>query len=170
MGLHGFQPTSPLSAAMALCSYMQTLGRVPRVEECVPSAMGMHYMTLLRVLPRGNGAERPHWRGGDFSALVSAALEITGLRFSGKQEPFLEPTMPTVKMRQCIGKKFNGKDCTRTFPDQGPHVRKCDQCRKTHYEGEDNLDTTVRRVELARFGFGRGGWEYDLDELIEWEG
>lgn len=170
MGLHGFPPTSPLSAALALCSYMQLLGRVPRTDECVPSTMGMHYRTLYRVLPRGDGAERALHQGGDFSAIVSAALELTGLRMSGKEEPFLEPVMPTIKMRQCIGKKFNGKDCTRTFPDQGPHVRKCEHCRKTHYEGEDAIDTTVRRVELQRFGFGRGGWEYDLDELIEWEG
>ena len=169
MSRHGFPPTSPLSAALALCSYIQTLGRIPETRECVTSAMGLHYVTLRRVLPRGDGAERPLHHGGEWSAIVSAALEIAGLRLNPGKEPFLEPTLPTIKMRRCLGKKFNGTDCTQTFPDQGAHVRKCDVCRRAHRDDVDMTDTMVRSVEMQRFGFGRGGWEYDLDELVDWE-
>ena len=169
MSRHGFPPTSPMSAALALCNYMQTLGRVPETRECVTSTVGLHYVTLRRVLPRGDGAERPLHHGGEWSAIISAALEIAGMYMNPSKEPFLEPTLPPVKMRRCLGKKFNGTDCTHTFPDQGAHVRKCDACRKVHREDEGAIETTVRRIELQRFGFGRSGWDYDLDEIVDWE-
>lgn len=170
MGLHGFQPMTPLSAALALCSYMQTQHRVPRATECVASTVGVHWTTLYKVLPRDASGEVSAYQGSTFSAVVMAALQIANLRLSGQYEPFLEPTLPTIKMRTCIGKRGNGQDCGRQFPDQGPHVRKCDACRKARYEWEDLTETTVRRIELRRFGAGLGGWDMDGDDLMDLDG
>lgn len=141
--------TTPLSAALTLVSWIQTNKRFPSPRECRASTVGIHWTTLYNVLP-----------GSSFSAMVSAALDIAGMCLTGKEEPFLSPEIPQVKIRRCLG-----AHCDATFPDQGAHVRFCERCRKRISDSVvEEPDPLVTRADMRRFGIGMADW----DDIMEW--
>lgn len=135
MGLHGFPPISPLSAAYTLVSWAEMHGRFPMATECRP-AQGLHHWNVYyRAL-----------HCSTFSGVVSAAIDLVSAALSAAP----------VKMRTCLG-----SDCDARFPDVGPHIRLCPQCRK-HRGMEPAMAGTVRRVELKRWGADLRHWDEEM--------
>lgn len=90
-----------LSMAIAVRDWTSTHGRLPRISECTKSQGFPHHFTTI-------------WRhfgaNPDFSALLAVAQERAS---------------PTQATRVCLG-----PGCDRTFPNEGPHIRLCAECRK----------------------------------------
>ena len=133
MGLHGFAPISPLSAAYTLVSWADDHGRFPRATECRP-AQGLHHWNV-------------YYRTfccSTFSSVVSCALDIVSAMCSA----------PSVKMRQCLG-----VGCDARFVDQGPSIRLCQRCRKKRGV-EDS--PSIGYDDLRRWGVSVHEWREDV--------
>ena len=119
MGLHGFPPISPLSAAHVLVSWADVHGRFPMATEC----------RAVQGLPHWNVFYRT-FHCSTFSGILSMAQHLVQTTTSAV----------SVKMRTCLG-----PGCEATFKDEGAHVRMCTQCRRQ--AGTDDM-SMVGRSEL----------------------
>jgi hypothetical protein len=146
------------SAAVMLMQWAADHGRPPLCSECRPAHGLMYWPTYFKVF---------ECQGSGFSAVLEHAARIFA-HSNGYPAPCSSglSALPTsaVKLRTCLG-----LDCDATFPDEGPHVRFCTQCRKrkiftdAHGHSTDPwLEPAVTRVQLRRLGFGHGGLEEDV--------
>jgi len=130
MGLHGFPPISPLSAATMLVSWAEEHGRFPRATECRPAQGLCHWNVFYRT-----------FHASAFSHVVSAALTLVSAAMA--------PAVSSTAQRQCLR-------CDAPFPDEGRHIRLCTRCRKQN--GVASLEH-VTRHELRSMGAAVREWQ-----------
>jgi hypothetical protein len=126
--------TTQLSAALTIWNWILAHGRPPKAQECRKKNGLLGYDLYYRVFATSN-----------FSAGVIPM--VSALCGSG------------VKMRRCLGYTARNDDCPNTFPDQGPHVRFCEQCRRA--EGTPtthHIPAHIERLSKRQMGIGLGGW------------
>lgn len=134
MGLHGFPPMSPLSAATMLVSWADEHGRFPRATECRPAQGLCHWNVFYRT-----------FHASTFSHVVSAALTLVSA--------VIMPVSSIAAQRQCLR-------CDAAFPDEGRHVRLCTACRKK--VGAETTPS-VTRSDLRTIGVTVRDWRDEVE-------
>lgn len=153
MGRRGFQPTSPVSAAHELVTWIETERRWPEIRECVP-ANGLHYASFYYKI----------FQSSCFSHAIRKAFDMMHTSVSS-----LATTDLLVKRERPFEKKCLG-ECGRMIRNEGPHIRFCRNCRIAMSRRHDNdndetyAEPYIQRSTLQRLGIRIGGWE----DMIDW--
>lgn len=158
MGLRGFAPTTPLSAAMTLANWIATKGRPPTFREC----------------SAGNSLNHPDFyyrkfQTSSFASAITAALDMV------RNPPILStsasPVSAIVGQTSAVARRYKKclGDCGHMILDEGHHVRFCMSCRKEINRRERNGDALdieypLSRRTLRKVSFDLGGFE----DMIQW--
>ena len=147
-----YHTTTPFSAAQVLCAWMaQHSGRAPTWREC-DAAQGLARATTYL-----------YWfQASSLSMAVQIAQQVCA---TGSGVDLRPPASggPATPMKRC----YNAPHCRRLIPDEGRHIRFCATCRRqiASEEVPEPACVGLRGVPIRQYGYGRAGWDDELEEV-----